>query len=53
MSARGTGGAAAPVQEEFELPEWLAELSDDLEVFVAQREFEQAVDLGRAEGAGF
>ncbi len=28
-----------------ELPEWLAEMSEDLEVFVAQREFESAADL--------
>ena len=31
--------------DQFELPEWLAELSDDLEVYIAQREFEQAVNL--------
>jgi len=30
---------------EMELPEWLQELPDDLEVFIAQREFEEAVDL--------
>lgn len=28
-----------------ELPEWLSELSDDLEVYIAQREFEDAVSL--------
>ena len=37
-SARGSA------MVEFELPEWLAELSDDLEVYIAQREFESAVD---------
>ena len=31
--------------EEGEIPEWLAELSDTLEVHIAQREFEQAVEL--------
>lgn len=29
------------------IPEWLAELPDDLEVLIAQREFEQAVDIVR------
>ena len=31
--------------EEQEIAEWLAELSDTLEVHIAQREFEQAVEL--------
>ena len=31
--------------EEQELAEWLTELSDTLEVHIAQREFEQAVEL--------
>ena len=30
---------------DIELPEWLQELSDDLEVYIAQREFEEAVDV--------
>ena len=30
---------------DIELPEWLQELSDDLEVYIAQREFEEAVEL--------
>ena len=32
-------------QEEGEIDEWLTELSDTLEVHIAQREFEQAVEL--------
>ncbi|XP_059093169.1 exocyst complex component 8-like [Tigriopus californicus] len=32
-------------ENDAELPEWMLELNDDLEVLVAQREFEQAVDL--------
>ena len=46
-----TESAAAAADEtdpdllEMELPEWLQELPDDLEVFIAQREFEEAVDL--------
>ena len=30
---------------DIELPEWLQELPDDLEVFIAQREFEEAVEV--------
>lgn len=30
---------------DIELPEWLQELSDDLEVYIAQREFEEAVEV--------
>merc|ERR1712126_268902 len=39
--------------EEGEIPEWLAELSDTLEVHIAQREFEQAVELVQEAEAEF
>jgi len=41
---------SSPPREQLELPEWLTELPDTLDVHIAQREFEQAVELlGEAE----
>ena len=40
-------------QEEGEIDEWLTELSDTLEVHIAQREFEQAVELVQEAEAEF
>lgn len=47
IKAKSTRGGAQQHQDHVDvvIPEWLAELPDDLEVFIAQREFEQAVAL--------
>jgi len=46
-SAASTSSAAAGIASEKDimLPEWLIELPEDLEVYIAQREFGDAVDL--------
>lgn len=56
-NAKASGSTANPKSSEstesaddvdlldIELPEWLQELSDDLEVYIAQREFEEAVEV--------
>jgi len=45
VSSSSMTTATATAEKDITLPEWLIELPEDLEVYIAQREFGEAVDL--------